>query len=1002
MLSSTFADLEEHRQSAIDAILKFGFMPRVMEFSGTNADKDVIDTSLTMVRDAAAYVGIIGFRYGQTPFDSARNPNRLSVTELEFNEATRLGRPIILFIMDEAHLLKKAHIEGDPDKLRKLNEFRERAKLMHGKGEVQRVYEPFSSLQQFAGSAAIAIGNLIRLLEQDEWADSRTIESSATLGHVTEQQRILQEQTLETQLSRPPALAAVPRYLGSHSFVGRESELMILSDWCDAADPNSMLLLEAVGGSGKSMLTWEWLTKHSSTAREDWAGRLWYSFYEKGAVMADFCCTALGYMTHTDASRFRKLHTQQLFDRLMAELEAKPWLLVLDGLERVLVAYHRHDAAQMLDSEAGTAEDRITGRDTSAAIRSEDDQLLRRLAGASPSKVLVSSRLIPKALINSSRAILPGVRRQLLPGLLPPDAEAMIRSSGVFGDSKSIRAYLQRNCDCHPLVVGIVAGLINDYLPDRGNFDRWSQDPEYGMSLNLGQLDLVQGRNHILATAIAALDQKSRKLLHLLSLLHGAVDFQTLESLVVSPSPANIRDGGPTEISNANDLGNVIRDLERRGLLQYDSSGKRYDLHPVVRGVAVGRIDQQETGFLGQRVLDHFTSRQHAPWNDARKLEDVSDGIQVVSAFLRMRRYSDAFNALAEDLANALHYNIGADPELLSLIQGFFPDGWDGTPALIEPSQRWYVMNCAAVLLPRGRAQGLYERAILSSLNEPFPDSLYISLGGFANTLGREELLAAERLRSLAAELAEASRDPELIFMSKFRAYSLLVRSGPRELADELWAVLQDLGRREWRRGVYRPGEVETERALDLLHRGELTDDFLTSAEDLVARGNSIWVMQTLREIRGEWYLARKAPDRAIDCFSEALTWCRERGVENHYCEARLALARLRAGERCEGAEVERLGELCGHEDALAVAELWQELGEHREAIEYAKRAYVWAMQQKPNVPLYYLNGATTLLAGYHAELPPFTTVNQDGQRVFPWETDVRIYVGKLQKSRAS
>ena len=113
-----------------------------------------------MVRDAAAYVGIIGFKYGQTPVDPERNPNGLSITELEFDEAMRLKRPIVLFIMGEEHSVKKTDIETHLEKLRKLNDFRERAKRMRADGQVQRVYETFDSLEQFSTAAALAIGNL--------------------------------------------------------------------------------------------------------------------------------------------------------------------------------------------------------------------------------------------------------------------------------------------------------------------------------------------------------------------------------------------------------------------------------------------------------------------------------------------------------------------------------------------------------------------------------------------------------------------------------------------------------------------------------------------------------------------------------------------------------------------------------------------------------------------------------------------------------------------------
>ena len=40
-----------------------------------------------------------------------------------------------------------------------------------------------------------------------------------------------------------------------------------------------------------------------------------------------------------------------------------------------------------------------------------------------------------------------------------------------------MREFLQRHCDCHPLVTGIVAGLVSHYLPNRGNFDAWAADP---------------------------------------------------------------------------------------------------------------------------------------------------------------------------------------------------------------------------------------------------------------------------------------------------------------------------------------------------------------------------------------------------------------------------------------------------------------------------------------------------------------------------------------------
>src|SRR5262249_37111996 len=142
-------------------------------------------------------------------------------------------------------------------------------------------------------------------------------------------------------IPRPPVLYAEPRYIGSHAFLGRNVELSTLSDWAAPVDAHPMLLLEAIGGTGKSMLTWEWTVHHASATRGDWAGTFWYSFYEKGAVMADFCRRALAYMTGERLDDLLKKRQSKLTELLLRQLQARPWLLVLDGLERVLVAYHR-------------------------------------------------------------------------------------------------------------------------------------------------------------------------------------------------------------------------------------------------------------------------------------------------------------------------------------------------------------------------------------------------------------------------------------------------------------------------------------------------------------------------------------------------------------------------------------------------------------------------------------------------------------------------------------
>jgi hypothetical protein len=483
MVSSTFTDLKEHRAALITALHKHKLHGNVMEHDDAKAGVDVIESSLQMVRESAAYILLVGFRYGQTPECPTRNPKKVSITELEFDEAQKSGLPILLFIMAKEHPITIDDVEMAPEKRAKLNAFRERAKQWSAGSKVNRVYAAFKSLEDFREKLGGSLNDLCRELE----AKGEELSLHAAPK---------EHKRLEPVIPKPPAFYAEPDYIGSHQFVGREFELQSLSDWARASDPTNLLLFEAIGGNGKSMLTWEWTTNHATKARPDWAGRFWYSFYERGAVMADFCRHALAYMTGTPLREWEEMKTPELAELLLAQLHERPWLLVLDGLERVLVAYHRIDAAEVPDEEANAPTDKILDRNPCNTIRDEDGDLLRALAAAAPSKILVSSRLTPKVLLNPSGQAIPGAKRVTLPGLRPADAELLLKSCGVTGDSKKIQDYLAQNCDNHPLVIGILGGLITNYLPKRGDFDAWLADagPTGGARLDLGKLDLIQRR----------------------------------------------------------------------------------------------------------------------------------------------------------------------------------------------------------------------------------------------------------------------------------------------------------------------------------------------------------------------------------------------------------------------------------------------------------------------------------------------------------------------------
>jgi hypothetical protein len=1021
MISSTFQDLEQHRAALMKAIGGQSLHPVAMEQDAARPAGTVIDSSLEKVRDAAAYIGVIGHSYGSIPDSAEHNPERFSLTELEFREAQRLGRPMLIFIMGAGHDIKLGMVERDPEKMAKLEAFREEVKQATADSRVQRVYMEFNSLHEFEVAAPQSVAELRRLIDAQQ-------SSGAPVPAKPDSDSA-------DDIPRAPELYAEPRYIGSHSFVGRAAELATLTDWAQAADSRPVLLFEAIGGTGKSMLTWEWTVRHADAARTDWAGTFWYSFYEKGAVMSDFSRRALAYMTGQPLKVFRKKRQPELTELLLRQLQARPWLLVLDGLERVLVAYHRYDAAQLADDQAGRT-DEIAHRDPSAAIRPADDELLRRLAGAVPSKILVTSRLAPRVLLNQAGQPLPGVRHEHLPGLRPADAEALLRACGIRGGSGAIQDYLRRHCDCHPLVTGIVAGLVHGYLPARGDFDAWAADPGYGGQLNLAEPDLVQARNHILEAAVTALPDRDRQLLSNLALLSEAVDYRTLTALNphMPPEPEEPDTfalmGRPREewaaarteqraehersrrawlesaayLNADRELARTVQNLERCGLLQYDQQADRYDLHPVVRGYASGRLGAEDRDRLGQRAVDYFSQQAQDPYDRAETLDDVRNSLQVVRILLQMGRVSAACDAFSGGLAQALLFNLEANSGALSILRPFFGRDWTTPVADISDDEFAFLSSDAAFafhgLGQLEQALAVREAALRVRMNMRHWRDVRTGLSDLAVILSEQNRLARQEMFiMLGLDLADVADDTEGLFVSRILRFEQLARTGRWTEAESVWQLLDPMGR-DWPRNIYRPGMAEEYYARFQFWQGRLTESILARAESLARNGRNRASMRGLHHLRAEWRLERQEWDLATVSLDEAIRMTREAGLDDTQLEAKLALARFRLGQLPDASEA--AVRLSGRADPrLALAELWQAIGDRGRATEHAQAAYrrAWA-DGTPYVRAHELVRAEALLASLGAEVPALPAYDPAQDQPLGVEAEVRAAIGELRAER--
>lgn len=120
-VSSTFEDLQEERKEVMQALLELDCMPAGMElFPASNDDqwtliKRVIDT-------CDYYLLIIGGRYGSV------NEEGISYTQMEFEYAQEIGKPIISFLPQNPETIPAGKSEKDSEKQQKLEAFKNLAK----------------------------------------------------------------------------------------------------------------------------------------------------------------------------------------------------------------------------------------------------------------------------------------------------------------------------------------------------------------------------------------------------------------------------------------------------------------------------------------------------------------------------------------------------------------------------------------------------------------------------------------------------------------------------------------------------------------------------------------------------------------------------------------------------------------------------------------------------------------------------------------------------------
>jgi len=104
-VSSTYTDLIEERQAAVEAILEAGHIPAGMELF--KAGKSQMETIHRWIDDSDVYMLILGGRYG-----SIEEESDLSYTELEYKYALSKNMPVFAVVLSQSFLTSKINSIG--------------------------------------------------------------------------------------------------------------------------------------------------------------------------------------------------------------------------------------------------------------------------------------------------------------------------------------------------------------------------------------------------------------------------------------------------------------------------------------------------------------------------------------------------------------------------------------------------------------------------------------------------------------------------------------------------------------------------------------------------------------------------------------------------------------------------------------------------------------------------------------------------------------------------
>ena len=476
---------------------------------------------------------------------------------------------------------------------------------------------------------------------------------------------------------RSPDLSALHDWVGfeclhhyslTDRFFGRAEYLDRLDAWV-VADGPPVVCLTALGGAGKSALAWRWLNAALTRLRgARFRGALWCSFYEGTFQFEDFLKRALAFCGRRDPAGVAELSRAELEEQLVETLARERFLVVIDGLERLMVGYAQA-AERAIDDEGqrGGADQTDATREDRRMSDRRDGALLRRLAAPLSSRLLITTRLAPADLEQGDGSLLANVERIELPGL--STAEAIDLWESILPDEPVVDeiADVLRACTYHPLAISVLARSVAAggtgwpgwrRAPARRDFDPYLPTP-------------AEARAHVIGACLRDLSPAAQEVLELLAVTGKPMTDHEIDRALREGSAAF----GEDRWASPGRVGVELQALIALGLIgeAIVDGVAEYDLHPVVRGTVWGSMTDRRRASDRRVLLEQALSELIAVPDPHLAAEPVH--LQKAASIFQILVSSDQLDRAWEVFRKMWWplYAKGAYQELLDLFEQLLP-----------------------------------------------------------------------------------------------------------------------------------------------------------------------------------------------------------------------------------------------------------------------------------------------------------------------------------------